>query len=61
MCEFCRAWNPSEGRPTRAGGAMTAAYGECVDEWAIARGDAGEDLFRMRLRFGTLLEGQGVR
>jgi len=32
MCEFCRAWNPSEGRPTRAGGAMTAAYGECVDE-----------------------------
>ena len=37
---------------------MTATYGECFDEWAIARGDAWEELFRMWLLFETFLCGQ---
>jgi len=37
---------------------MTATYGECFDEWAIARGDAWEELFRMWLLFETFLCGK---
>ena len=37
---------------------MTSTYGECFDEWAIARGDAWEELFRMWLLFETFLCGK---